>query len=101
MRARFGETRREVNRRSRHVRRNAILWRHNPAPEPFMLIISNDDVAKLLTMADCIRVQEEAFKKLPTGGAMHRPRIDMYMPCDLPDGYFRWGSMEGANDGYF
>ena len=66
-----------------------------------MLIINNDDVTALLTMADCIRVQEEAFRKLPTGGAMHRPRIDMYMPCDRPDGYFRWGSMEGANDGYF
>ena len=66
-----------------------------------MLIINNDDVTALLTMADCIRVQEQAFKKLPTGGAMHRPRIDMYMPCERPDGYFRWGSMEGANDGYF
>jgi alanine dehydrogenase len=42
-----------------------------------MLIINNDDVAALLTMADCIRVQEDAFKKLPTGGAMHRPRIEM------------------------
>jgi ornithine cyclodeaminase/alanine dehydrogenase-like protein (mu-crystallin family) len=52
-------------------------------------------------MEDCIRVQEEAFKKLPYGGAMHRPRIDMYMPCDREDGYFRWGSMEGASDGYF
>lgn len=66
-----------------------------------MLIINNDDVARLLTMTDCIRVQEQAFRKLPTGGAMHRPRIDMYMPCDRADGYFRWGSMEGANDGYF
>lgn len=66
-----------------------------------MLIISNDDVARLLTMKDCIRAQEEAFRKLPAGGAMHRPRIDMYMPCDRPDGYYRWGSMEGANDGYF
>src|SRR5258708_1529637 len=66
-----------------------------------MLIINNDDVAALLTMADCIRVQEEAFRKLPTGGAMHRPRIDMYFPCERDDGYFRWGSMEGANDGYF
>lgn len=66
-----------------------------------MLIINNDDVARLLTMADCIRVQEAAFKKLPTGDAMHRPRIDMYMPCEREDGYFRWGSMEGANDGYF
>lgn len=66
-----------------------------------MLILNNDDVTHLLTMADCIRVQEEAFRKLPTGGAIHRPRIDMYFPCARDDGYFRWGTMEGANDGYF
>jgi alanine dehydrogenase len=66
-----------------------------------MLIIGNDAVADILTMSDCIRVQEEAFKQLPTGGAIHRPRIDMYFPCEREDGYFRWGSMEGANDGYF
>lgn len=66
-----------------------------------MLIINNDDVAALLKMADCIRVQEEAFRKIPQGGAIHRPRIDMYMPAERPDGYYRWGSMEGANDGYF
>jgi ornithine cyclodeaminase/alanine dehydrogenase-like protein (mu-crystallin family) len=65
-----------------------------------MLIINNEDVSKLLTMADCIRVQEEAFKKLPYGGAIHRPRIDMYMPCDDPNGYYRWSTMEGANDAY-
>jgi ornithine cyclodeaminase/alanine dehydrogenase-like protein (mu-crystallin family) len=66
-----------------------------------MLIIDNATVTRVLKMADCIRVQEEAFKKIPAGGAIHRPRIDMYMPCDRPDGYFRWGSMEGANDAYF
>lgn len=66
-----------------------------------MLIIDNDLVSQLLTMEDCIRVQEEAFRKIPSGGAIHRPRIDMYFPCDRPDGYFRWGTMEGANDGYF
>jgi ornithine cyclodeaminase/alanine dehydrogenase-like protein (mu-crystallin family) len=66
-----------------------------------MLVIDNETVSQLLTMDDCIRVQEEAFRKLPTGGAMHRPRIDMYFPCEREDGYFRWGSMEGANDGYF
>ena len=66
-----------------------------------MLIINNDEVNSLLKMADCIRVQEEAFKKLPTGGSIHRPRIDMYYPCDREDGYYRWGTMEGANDGYF
>jgi alanine dehydrogenase len=39
---------------------------------------------------------------LPTGGAIHRPRIDMYFPCERPDGYFRWGTMEGGStSGYF
>jgi alanine dehydrogenase len=66
-----------------------------------MLIINNNDVSQLLTMDDCIRVQEEAFKQLPYGGAIHRPRIDVYMPCDRPDGYYRWGTMEAANGGYF
>jgi alanine dehydrogenase len=66
-----------------------------------MLIINNALVSQLLTMRDCIRVQEEAFRKLPAGGAIHRPRIDMYFPCERADGYFRWGTMEGANDGYF
>ncbi|MEE8439896.1 MAG: hypothetical protein V3S07_09925 [Micropepsaceae bacterium] len=65
-----------------------------------MLIINNEQVAKLLTMGDCIRVQEDAFKKIPTGGAIHRPRIDMYMPCDTPGGYYRWSTMEGANYAY-
>lgn len=66
-----------------------------------MLLINNNDVFQLLTMEDCIRVQEEAFRKIPSGGAIHRPRIDMYMPTDQEDSYYRWGSMEGANDGYF
>ena len=65
-----------------------------------MLIINNDIVHDILTMEDCIRVQEEAFKQLATGEAMHRPRIDMYMPCDREDSYYRWGTMEGANGGF-
>jgi alanine dehydrogenase len=66
-----------------------------------MLIINNDLVAQVLTMEEVIAAQEQAFKKLPSGGAIHRPRIDMYFPCRRDDGYFRWGTMEGANDGYF
>ena len=60
-------------------------------------LIDNDQVKALLTMADCIRVQEEAFKELGTGDAVHRPRIDVYAPCEREDGYYRWGSMEGAS----
>jgi alanine dehydrogenase len=66
-----------------------------------LLFIHNDVVAKVLTMKDCIDAQEHAFRQIPSGGAIHRPRLDMYVPCERADGYYRWGTMEGANDGFF
>jgi len=66
-----------------------------------MLIINNDIVTQVLTMEMCVQAQEAAFKKIPSGGAIHRPRVDVYFPCQRDDGYFRWGTMEGANDGFF
>jgi alanine dehydrogenase len=66
-----------------------------------LLFIHNDVVAKVLTMKDCIDAQEHAFRQIPSGGAIHRPRLDMYIPCERTDGYYRWGTMEGANDGFF
>ena len=66
-----------------------------------MLFIHNDVVAKLLTMRECIDVQEHAFRQIPSGGAVNRPRIDMYVPCEREDGYYRWGTAEGTNDGIF
>ncbi len=64
-----------------------------------MLIIDNATVGELLSMVECIDVQEHAFRQMPGGGAVHRPRLDMYVPCEREDGYYRWGTMEGANDG--
>ena len=66
-----------------------------------MLFIHNDVVDRVLTMKDCIEVQEEAFKGMESGAAIHRPRIDMYAPTQRPDGYYRWGTMEGWYDGIF
>ena len=66
-----------------------------------MLLINNDVVREVLTMSDCIRSQEEAFAKQFEGSAIHRGRVDMYFPCDREVGYFRWGTMEGANGEYF
>lgn len=66
-----------------------------------MIIIDNALVADLLTMKDCIDVQDEAFRGLASGRSIHRPRIDMYYPCERDDGYFRWGTMEGASGNYF
>ena len=66
-----------------------------------MKLINNDEVSQVLKMADCIRVQEEAFRGLSEYGAVHRPRVDLYYPAEAADSYFRWGSMEGASSEYF
>ena len=66
-----------------------------------MRLINNDEVNQVLRMADCIRVQEEAFRGLVDYGAVHRPRVDLYYPAEGPESYFRWGSMEGASSQYF
>ena len=66
-----------------------------------MLLIDNPVVAEVLNMLDCIEAQEAAFRQIPDGGAAYRARIDMYAPCEREDGYYRWGTMEGYNDGIF
>lgn len=66
-----------------------------------MKLINNNEVSQVLKMADCILVQEEAFRGLVEYGAVHRPRVDLYYPAEDTDSYFRWGSMEGASSRYF
>ncbi len=62
-----------------------------------MLLIDNATVEALLTMDDCINSQESCFKRIVTGQAIHRPRIDMYAPTGRDEDYHRWGTMEGAD----
>jgi alanine dehydrogenase len=64
-----------------------------------MLLIDNDCVAKVLTIRDCIDVQERAFAGLLDGASIGRPRIDTYVPCAREDGYYRFGSVDGATEG--
>jgi len=65
--------------------------------EDFMLLINNQEVEKLFTMKDCLDALEDAYDDLLKGDAVYRPRLDLWMPCDRPDGYYRWGTMEGAS----
>lgn len=64
-----------------------------------MLMIDNEAVKRILTMRECIEAQERAFAGMLTGASVSRPRIDMFVPCNRADGYYRWGSVEGASDG--
>jgi ornithine cyclodeaminase/alanine dehydrogenase-like protein (mu-crystallin family) len=64
-----------------------------------MLFIDNETVERVLTMKDCIEVQEQAFQQSLSGQSMQRGRLDFYAPCDRDDGYYRWGTMEGVSHG--
>ncbi len=66
-----------------------------------MLFIHNDVAHELLTMKDCIEVQDVAFRAQAAGTAAQKPRSDIYAPCDLTHGYYRGGTVEGYANGYF
>ena len=59
------------------------------------LIIENDTVERVLTMAACIDALDTAFGEYATGGAVNRPRSHTY--TDLGDGHhYLFKSMDGA-----
>lgn len=62
-----------------------------------MLLIDNSTVEELLSMSECIDAQDACFRRITTGQAIHRPRIDMYTPTGRQDDYHRWGTMEGTD----
>lgn len=66
-----------------------------------MLFVHNDVVRDILTIKEAIPVLERAFQQIETGETVDRPRLDMYMPCELPNGYYRWGTSEGTSAGIF
>ena len=49
------------------------------------LILSNDDVSKLLTMSECIAVLEEAYVELAEGRGITRTRSDCITPTQMPE----------------
>ena len=62
-----------------------------------MLLINNQQVEQVLDMKGCLEVLEIAYDDLLKGDAVYRPRLDVWVPCERPDGYYRWGTMEGAS----
>jgi alanine dehydrogenase len=60
------------------------------------LILSNDDVGKLLTMPDCIAVLEEAYVELAEGRGVSRTRSDCFTPTAREDALYSLKSMDGV-----
>jgi alanine dehydrogenase len=60
------------------------------------LILSNDDVGKLITMPDCIDVLEEAYVELADGRGVSRTRSDSITPTSREDALYSLKSMDGV-----
>jgi alanine dehydrogenase len=60
------------------------------------LILSNQDVEKLLTMRECIEVLEEAYIELSEGRGVNRRRSDCLVPSTRDDALYSLTSMDGV-----
>jgi ornithine cyclodeaminase/alanine dehydrogenase-like protein (mu-crystallin family) len=60
------------------------------------LILSNDDVEKLLTMRECIEVMQEAYVELAEGRGISRTRSDCFTPTTRADALYSLKSMDGV-----
>jgi alanine dehydrogenase len=62
------------------------------------LLLSDDDVTGVLTMADCLSVLEEAYRDIGLGRAVNAPRRDSFMLSSGPDAYYSFKTMEGGSE---
>ena len=66
------------------------------------LFLSNEDVARVLTIEGTIAALEQAYADIAAGEAICRPRIDMRIPTSDPSRNYQFGTMEGGSTrGYF
>jgi alanine dehydrogenase len=61
-----------------------------------MMILNNEEVSELLSMEKCLRHLEAAYKELSEGGAVNRPRSDLYLPATTSGGVYCFKTMEGG-----
>ncbi len=59
------------------------------------LILSNDDIAKLIAMNECIAVLEESYAELAEGRGVSRTRSDSFAPTSRTDALYSLKSMDG------
>ncbi len=63
-----------------------------------MLILNNEDVAKVLDMRLCLSALDFVFKELAKGDAVGMGRIDLYVPSSVETApYYRWAVMTGGS----
>jgi alanine dehydrogenase len=63
-----------------------------------MLLLNNDDVAKVLDMPLCLAALDDVFHEMARGEAIGMGRIDLYVPSGVQTApYYRWAVMTGGS----
>jgi ornithine cyclodeaminase/alanine dehydrogenase-like protein (mu-crystallin family) len=61
------------------------------------LLLSNDDVAKLLSVPECMAALEDAYRELAAGRGVNRTRSDCITPIEgMPEARYGLKSMDGV-----
>jgi len=61
-----------------------------------MLILSNEDVEKILSMPECMVILEDMYRDMGRGQALFMPRVDNIMPTSHPQAYYAFKHMGGG-----
>ena len=61
-----------------------------------MLVLSNDDVGRVLTMEACIAALEPMYRDYAAGRALLSPRVDNIAPTSLAGAYYAFKHMGGT-----
>ena len=61
-----------------------------------MLVLTNDEVARLLSMEECIAALEPMYRDYANGRALLSPRVDNIAPTSHPGGYYGFKHMGGT-----
>jgi alanine dehydrogenase len=61
-----------------------------------MLVLSNDEVARLLTMEECMAALEPMYRDYANGRALLSPRVDNIAPTPHPEAYYGFKHMGGT-----
>jgi ornithine cyclodeaminase/alanine dehydrogenase-like protein (mu-crystallin family) len=59
------------------------------------LILSNEDIDRLLTMGDYVDILEDAYRELAAGRGVVRPRADSLAPTSMPGAVYGLKSADG------
>jgi ornithine cyclodeaminase/alanine dehydrogenase-like protein (mu-crystallin family) len=61
-----------------------------------LLLLTNDDVEQVLTMADCVDVLRRFFEEEGNGQVLTRQRTESWLPHHTSDTFYQCKSMEGG-----